>query len=86
MTTIKDIWGHMLYRCGIEHGNPFINRNMEGGGGPLNRKTMYAFQIQKEDMFTFKGNVLYDKIRKRRKRLIRNYEMGDMGGVESLDM
>ena len=51
----------MEFHCGGENDNPFINNNEDG---IINRKTMYGFGIPSEDMFLFKGKVMFGKIRK----------------------
>ena len=61
LPTYDDMQKHMFYHCKNNDGDPFINKSNEG---KIDRRTMRGFGLPSEDMFMFKGKVMYGKIRK----------------------
>ena len=80
--TYDDMQKHMFYHCGNTEENPFNNNT----DGKIDRRTMRGFGLSSEDMFMFKGKVMYVKIRKNGYVVYATTKKGNMGGVKYLDM
>ena len=57
-------------------GNPYINNSIEG---EIDRRTRYGAGIPKDDLYMFNGKITYDKLRKKWKCLLCNFERGKYG-------
>ena len=69
----------MLYRCGNDDGDPFTQNNEND-----KQKNYVWFGIPKADMFTSEGKVMCDKVSKKWKYLICDYERGRYGWRQPL--
>ena len=84
LPTYDDMQKHMFYHCKNNDGDPFINKSNEG---KIDRRTMRGFGLPSEDMFMFKGKVMYGKIRKKSGYVLYvALKETSMGGIKYLGM